>query len=1022
MGRNATKAIETGNEAPIATSRLLTAAHAAYLAERGVSAEVAIARGYRSVANPADLPGEWARASDEITDRISVGAEALVIPLFSADDPFSPSMHQLRLDDPRRRPSEKHPEGKVIKFEAPRGAKRGLEEGDIPADVHPLAQDDALGDAPLIFTEGIPKGDALLSAARAEGLRVVPVSFTGVTMVYETDDGNRRSLHSFLSQLPLRGREVYLCWDSDWRENGLVRLTLVRTAELLAGAGAEVHFVSVPPLEHSGKTGVDDWLAASHSHTLQHLLADCLTDDVGDDEPADGSGGVGEFTDAVIAERAASEALSGRWLWTAGLGWLRWVGRVWAGAADAAAVEVIRQWVISLAQDAAEKVWAAGNDAERSRAQAQLAGCLKLLSDSRINSIVRLCRGQLLIDAGKFDADPDILVARNGVIDLRTGALLPHDPARLVTRSCNTDYQAGATHPDWSQALTAVPADCLDWLQVRLGQAITGHTPDDDRLLLLRGSGENGKTTILGAFMAAVGDHAQVISDRVLLADPSAHPTELMDLRGLRMAVIEETPEARRLSVSRMKKVLGTPTITARHCGKDDTSFTATHTLFVSSNYRPIIEETDHGTWRRLALLQFPYRFRKQGEKLAGPLDRTGDPGLRPRVIAGAEGQHTAILAWGVEGAKRWYAAGRTMPPLPARVESDTLAWRGEWDLVLAWVGERLVAERGKLILAASLQEDFGAWLASHGQHAWSARTLVARLEAHDWTAEHHVERRTVKLKAGDERLSRPQSWPPSLDVGARTAKVWMGVRFRSETDEAADDTHSGEAEQIASEPLTSPVTGVTDVPAETLRESLAWNGSDCGNSGNRDLDDSPARTRPTTIRGDNGARIRTYAAAEMAAIATRGPGRRWLTPETADRDRARGWRLRRWQALGLTLAEPTLGEPSCICCLVDAGDPHPDQVCPHHLEHAFAWRRDARLVVVGGDLYLAGPDDPRLAPLRVLADERDLALHVSEEWSIRCPRLSRSGMDGPWTTAVFFTRPGEGHPEATRTKETVAA
>src|SRR5690606_27228452 len=76
------------------------------------------------------------------------------------------------------------------------------------------------------------------------------------------------------------------------------------------------------------------------------------------------------------------------------------------------------------------------------------------------------------------------------------------------------------------------------WMQVRSGQALTGHVPDDDRMIVLRGGGENAKSTMLGAIQAAFGDYAVLLSDKVLLGDTRDHSTEMMDLRGARLAFI----------------------------------------------------------------------------------------------------------------------------------------------------------------------------------------------------------------------------------------------------------------------------------------------------------------------------------------------------------------------------------------------------------------------------------------------------------------------------------------------------
>ena len=109
----------------------------------------------------------------------------------------------------------------------------------------------------------------------------------------------------------------------------------------------------------------------------------------------------------------------------------------------------------------------------------------------------------------------------NGVVDLRDGTLHPHEPKLLFTKATMVAYRAGATHPDWDTALTAVSPEEADWLQVRFGQGLTGHPPSDDVLVVLKGSGENGKSTIIDGVRGAAGvEYAIPLPDRVLLARP----------------------------------------------------------------------------------------------------------------------------------------------------------------------------------------------------------------------------------------------------------------------------------------------------------------------------------------------------------------------------------------------------------------------------------------------------------------------------------------------------------------------
>lgn len=261
-------------------SKDLTENHRLYLHDRAVSPQVATGRGYRSVTARGGTEMNnltkfgWGR-THAIKDQIDTkkGLAALVIPLYDATRE-RPSTYQCRLDDPRL-----NDEGKVIKFEAPHGVKRGPDHGDLPADVHPWMASKATDtDSPLILTEGIPKADALLTAALAEQIDVVPVALTGVTMGYESHDpvgGSMQKTYELTPSLAriVEGREtVYLCWDSDWAENKMVRGSLARTGQLLRKAGVDnVIFLGIPNDGDANKTGVDDWLAAGGS------LADLLT-------------------------------------------------------------------------------------------------------------------------------------------------------------------------------------------------------------------------------------------------------------------------------------------------------------------------------------------------------------------------------------------------------------------------------------------------------------------------------------------------------------------------------------------------------------------------------------------------------------------------------------------------------------------------------------------------------------------------------------------------------------------------
>jgi putative DNA primase/helicase len=359
---------------------------------------------------------------------------------------------------------------------------------------------------------------------------------------------------------------------------------------------------------------------------------------------------------------------------------------------------------------------------------------------------------------------------------------LPPDPDLLLTKWTPTNYDRDATHADWQAALSALPADAVDWLQMRFGQAITGHTPPDDELVFLHGSGENGKTTLTLGVSKALGDHATAVPERLLLANPSDHPTELMTLRGARLAMIEELPEGRYISVSRLKNVVGKPIMKARAVHRDNVEWDATHSLFVSSNYRMLVNETDHGTWRRLLLLPFPYTYRKEHEELKGERDRRGDAGLRDRIRRSRDRQHEAILRWLVDGAVRWYANDQKMGPPPESVAEATRLWRDNCDDIAKFWSDALEAAPGRYVSSREMITVFNDCLKEMGQKPWADRTFAERFGSHDETTNHRVYADRVYPAKSDLRASRPPLTNLGMSKGLpERLRVWVGVKFKQE-------------------------------------------------------------------------------------------------------------------------------------------------------------------------------------------------------------------------------------------------
>lgn len=450
------------------------------------------------------------------------------------------------------------------------------------------------------------------------------------------------------------------------------------------------------------------------------------------------------FSDAHVAE-ALADHLRGRWLFVAAWSrWLWWDGTRWATDQTEGVQEAARRWAIDLV-GAVALAGASDDDVKRAAAYRNRAKLdAALMMARRVDGIAA--------SPGEFDQDPDLLNVANGVVNLRTGDLLAHDPALRLTKLAPVAYMPGAYHRDAGAVLDVVDRAAIGWVKRLVGYAATGHT-SEDVVAVLDGSGANGKSSLLEGFGAVLGDYAGAVSPQLVMRtshDP--HPTIKADLVGRRLVWISETEEGGSFRMEQVKALTGGDQISARFMRGDFFTFTPTHTLVIATNHRPAVNSTEHAAWRRLRLIRFPHTYRPAHE--AGPGDRVQDPGLRHRLVTG-EAQREALLAWIIEGAVDWYRDG--LGTCDA-IDAAGREWRQAEDVVLRFITDRLEFEDSGLTRGRDLYTAYTDWCAAEGRKAKSNKNFTAEFLDHEAVKEAEVTKvspqgqahyRGVSIRAG---------------------------------------------------------------------------------------------------------------------------------------------------------------------------------------------------------------------------------------------------------------------------------
>jgi putative DNA primase/helicase len=160
-------------------------------------------------------------------------------------------------------------------------------------------------------------------------------------------------------------------------------------------------------------------------------------------------------------------------------------------------------------------------------------------------------------------------------------------------------------------------------------------------------------------------------------------------------------------------------------------------------------------------------------------VDLPADPTLRARIRAGRDGQHEAALAWIVEGAMRWAAAGEVMPKAPQAIQDSTREWRGTTDVLGRFLEEMTELDEGCAVKAQEFYEAFAAWCETYGHRAWGDQLLWERFRGHDWMTSGTVTK-PPKSRLGGRRLSSRALHGAAAPAGP--SRYVFGLRFTGDT------------------------------------------------------------------------------------------------------------------------------------------------------------------------------------------------------------------------------------------------
>lgn len=309
-----------------------------------------------------------------------------------------------------------------------------------------------------------------------------------------------------------------------------------------------------------------------------------------------------------------------------------------------------------------------------------------------------------------YDRDPYLLNCENGVVDLRTGELLPHDRSLMMSKNTHVALDKEGDPENWLKALDGLfqgDKDVIGFVRRAIGYTLTGSVKEQC-LFQCFGNGSNGKSLFFNTVTNLLGDYslnAQVDSvlTRAKGSSGSASP-DIARMNGARFVRTNEPNEGARFNEGLVKQMTGGDVVTARYLYGQDFEFKPVFKLWIACNNKIIVRGTDKGIWRRMRLIPFEATFEGKND----------DKGLEERVL----GELPKILWWAVKGCLEWQKDGLGMPE---RIQKATLEYQEEMDVVKSFLKDCAISDKNGKERAQDVFAEYREWARSGNE--WGGMT-----------------------------------------------------------------------------------------------------------------------------------------------------------------------------------------------------------------------------------------------------------------------------------------------------------
>ena len=318
-----------------------------------------------------------------------------------------------------------------------------------------------------------------------------------------------------------------------------------------------------------------------------------------------------------------------------------------------------------------------------------------------------------------FDNHKYLLNIENGIINLKTGKLQPHDRDLNLTKMANVMFDEKAECPTWLTFLDQIfkgDKELIEYMQRLTGYALTADISEQSMYFLV-GGGSNGKSTFVNIIKKILGDYGlQTNSDTFIKKKSDGANNDIARLASSRFVSAVESEEGEKLQESLVKTITGGEQLLARFLRQEFFEFLPEFKVFFTTNHKPIIGGVDDGIWRRVKIIPFTLNLK--------PHER--DTKLDTKLTLEIPG----ILNWMLEGCLKWQKSGLKEPRV---VVDATGNYKEDMDILGPFLSEICYTDEPTnaaiTIEAKELYNTYDKWCFGSGERSLGNRSFYRMLE-----------------------------------------------------------------------------------------------------------------------------------------------------------------------------------------------------------------------------------------------------------------------------------------------------